>query len=326
MNFAALLEAKDLSVVFDTARGELAAVDRLSFSIAPGETLGIVGESGSGKSVTSLAVMGLLAPNARVSAKALRFGGKDLLTLGERERQRMRGGEAAMIFQDPMTSLNPCYTVEFQISEALSAHSEEGKANLRTRVVELLNQVGIPDPVSRLGAYPHQLSGGMSQRVMIAMAMACSPKLLIADEPTTALDVTIQAQILRLITELQKKTGMALILITHDIGVVAETSQNILVMYAGQGVEFGKTADVIRAPRHPYTRALLASLPGVGHKFRERLPSLQGMVPDLARRPQGCQFHPRCEFVKNDCREGEPMSLSEGSRLVKCVHPLSEAR
>jgi dipeptide transport system ATP-binding protein len=319
-----LLSVRDLKVEFETARGTIAAVDRLSFDIDSGETLGIVGESGSGKSVTSLALLGLLPVNARVSGREISFLGEDLLKASERRREQIRGAEIAMIFQDPMTSLNPSFTIEFQIAEALKAHSEAGKERLRERVVELLRKVGIPDPQSRLGAFPHQLSGGMSQRVMIAMMIACEPKLLIADEPTTALDVTIQAQILRLLADLQRERGMGLILITHDIGVVAEYASRVMVMYAGQEVESGATRAVIESPKHPYTSGLLASLPGRQEAFRARLPSLAGMVPDLTNRPPGCQFAPRCGNGKTNCGVAEPEVSELVGRRVKCFYPLQE--
>lgn len=319
-----LLDVRNLSVVFDSRRGDLKAVDRINFSLSPGESLGIVGESGSGKSVTSLALMGLLPNTAKISADKLEFAGKGVLALSEREKQKMRGSDVAMIFQDPMTSLNPCFTVEFQLTETIRVHRGGSKQENRRRAIALLEQVGIPDPEARLRNYPHQLSGGMSQRVMIAMAIACEPKLLIADEPTTALDVTIQAQILRLLQKLRKERDMSLILITHDIGVVSQHSEKILVMYAGQGVEFGSTKDVIRSPKHPYTRALLESLPGEGHGFRQALPTIPGIVPDLANRPNACQLHPRCAYAEAKCADIEPNSdwSEDKSKMVKCWKPL----
>ncbi len=320
-----LLDVQNLSVVFDSRRGDLKAVDRINFSLSPGESLGIVGESGSGKSVTSLALMGLLPNTAKIFADKLKFNGKDVLRMNDQTRQEMRGSDIAMIFQDPMTSLNPCFTVEFQLMETIRVHRGGTKKENRKRVLELLEQVGIPDPKARLKNFPHQLSGGMSQRVMIAMAVACEPKLLIADEPTTALDVTIQAQILRLLQKLRKERRMSLILITHDIGVVSQHSERILVMYAGQGVEFGKTRDVICNPRHPYTKALLESLPGEGHGFRENLPTIPGIVPDLANRPNACQLHPRCSYAEGKCADVEPNSewAADKSNMVKCWKPLA---
>lgn len=315
-----LLTVDKLGVSFETRRGLVDVIQDLSFSLEKGRTLGIVGESGSGKSVTSLALMGLLPPTARVSASSsIQFDGKDVLKISESERQKLRGGRMAMIFQDPMTSLNPSFTVGFQIVESLRTHGIKG--DLKVRAGELMKLVGIPDPVERLDSYPHQLSGGMSQRVMIAMAIACEPELLIADEPTTALDVTIQAQILALLKQIQAERGMGLILITHDIGVVAQMADDILVMYAGHLMEAGPKEDVIRRPKHPYTQALLESLPG-SHglaEFRSRLPTIPGLVPDLLARPPGCQLSPRCPYMIPECQKGVPDArLVEGSR-VRCI-------
>jgi len=314
-----LLSVENLRVSFETRRGVVNVIDNLSFSLEKGRTLGIVGESGSGKSVTSLAVMGLLPPTAQIPSGTVKFDGRDVLKMSEGERQSLRGGRMAMIFQDPMTSLNPSFTVGFQIEEALRTHGIQG--NLRDRTIELLKQVGIPDPASRLDSYPHQLSGGMSQRVMIAMAIACEPELLIADEPTTALDVTIQAQILQLLKDIQAKRGMGLILITHDIGVVAQMADDILVMYAGHLMEAGPKEDIIRRAKHPYTQALLESLPG-SHglaEFRSRLPTIPGLVPDLLARPPGCQLSPRCPYMIEACTRAVPDArLIERSR-VRCI-------
>lgn len=257
----ALLDVKELSVHFGDKKTPFKAVDRISYQVAQGEVLGIVGESGSGKSVSSLAIMGLIDHPGRVSAESLQFENTDLLTLESKAKRQLIGADVAMIFQDPMTSLNPAYTVGFQIMEALKTHEGGTKKARKDRTLELLKLVGIPDPESRIDVYPHQLSGGMSQRVMIAMAIACRPKLLIADEPTTALDVTIQAQIMELLLELQKKECMSLILITHDLALVAEAAERIIVMYAGQIVEEGTAKDIFREPKHPYTQALLRSLP-----------------------------------------------------------------
>lgn len=317
---APLLTVENLSVSFETRRGVVDVIQDLSFTLEKGRTLGIVGESGSGKSVTSLAIMGLLPPTAMVTpSSSIRFDGGDVLKMSESERQSLRGGRMAMIFQDPMTSLNPSFTVGFQIEEALRTHGIGG--NLRERAIDLMKLVGIPDPATRLESYPHQLSGGMSQRVMIAMAIACEPELLIADEPTTALDVTIQAQILALLKTIQAERGMGLILITHDIGVVAQMADDILVMYAGHSMEFGPKDDVIRRPKHPYTQALLESLPG-SHglaEFRSRLPTIPGLVPDLLARPPGCQLSPRCPYMIPDCQKAVPAArLVEGS-LVRCI-------
>lgn len=329
MSDSKLLSVKDLTVAFETARGRIKAVDGLSFDIAAGESLGIVGESGSGKSVTSLAVMGLLPPQAIVTAESMVFQNRgqseDLLNLSEASKRKLRGGQMAMIFQDPMTSLNPCYTVEFQVSEVIKKHHALSRHEVDQKVLALLEQVGIPDAKSRLKAFPHELSGGMSQRVMIAMAVASAPKLLIADEPTTALDVTIQAQILELLHQLREEHDMALILITHDIGVVSQYTEKLMVMYAGQAVERGATVEVMSKPSHPYTEGLLASLPrhDQGLEFRSALPSIPGMVPDLAHRPRGCQMSPRCQYVEERCRAQEPPMIQRSNRWSKCVKPLN---
>ena len=317
-----MLTVQNLSVSFDTRRGLVQVIEDLSFRVEAGRTLGIVGESGSGKSVTSLAIMGLLPPTARVTSGVITFDNKNLLKSSESELQELRGSRIAMIFQDPMTSLNPSFTVGFQIIEAMKAHGIKG--DLNAKALEILKQVGIPDPQMRLNSYPHQLSGGMSQRVMIAMAIACEPELLIADEPTTALDVTIQAQILALLKKLQAERKMGLILITHDIGVVAQMADDILVLYAGHAMELGPKEQVIKNPRHPYTKALLASLPG-SHglsEFRTRLPTIAGLVPDLLKRPSGCQLNPRCEYAVDRCRAEVPKVNEIDSAKVKCHIPL----
>src|SRR6478736_683452 len=284
-----LLEIENLSVEFQTSQGTLRAVDRIDLTLEEGEVLGVVGESGSGKSVTMLALMGLVGYPGRVRADKLRFDGRDLLTMSARERRQLTGKDVAMIFQEPSTSLNPCFTIGFQLAETLKKHEGmDGKAAKR-RSIELLEQVGIPAPESRIKAFPHQMSGGMNQRVMIAMAIACNPRLLIADEPTTALDVTIQAQILDLLMSLQKERGMALVLITHNMGVVAETAQRIMVMYAGQVMEERNVASLFAAPQHPYSAALLAALPERS-EGEHRLATIPGMVPGPHDRPQGCLF------------------------------------
>ena len=274
----ALLNVDKLSVHFGDEGTPFRAVDRISYSVEQGQVVGIVGESGSGKSVSSLAIMGLIDFPGKVMADKLEFNGQDLRKISEKERRQLVGSEVAMIFQDPMTSLNPCYTVGYQIMEALKVHQGGNRRTRRQRAIDLLTQVGIPDPAARLDVYPHQLSGGMSQRVMIAMAIACRPKLLIADEPTTALDVTIQAQIIELLLDLQQSENMAMLLITHDLSLVAEAAHHIIVMYAGQVVESGKAAEIFRAPRHPYTQALLRALPEFAAD-KARLASLPGVVP-----------------------------------------------
>ena len=312
----ALLNVDKLSVHFGDEGTPFRAVDRISYSVNQGEVVGIVGESGSGKSVSSLAIMGLIDYPGRVMAENLQFNGQDLKRISEKQRRQLVGAEVAMIFQDPMTSLNPCYTVGFQIMEAIKVHQGGNKKTRRQRAIDLLNQVGIPDPASRLDVYPHQLSGGMSQRVMIAMAIACRPKLLIADEPTTALDVTIQAQIIELLLELQQKENMAL---------VAEAAHKIIVMYAGQVVETGNSHDIFRAPRHPYTQALLRALPEFAQD-KARLASLPGVVPGKYDRPQGCLLNPRCPYATDKCRAEEPElnQLADG-RQSKCHYPLDDA-
>ena len=320
----ALLEIENLSVEFGTAQAPFRAVDSVDLHINPGEIVGIVGESGSGKSVTSLAVLGLVGYPGRVSANRIAFDGKDLLTLSPRERRAINGRDIAMIFQEPMTSLNPCYSVGFQISEVLRVHEGGSRRERRERTVELLNQVGIPDPQARLSAFPHQLSGGMNQRVMIAMAIACNPKLLIADEPTTALDVTIQAQILDLLLDLQQQRGMALVLITHDLGVVAETAQRVAVMYAGQVVEASDTDSLFTAPRHPYTAALLEALPE-RVSTDDRLPTIPGIVPGQYDRPAGCLLNPRCRFAEEQCRRDPPDLKVVRDGGARCHTPLDAA-
>jgi dipeptide transport system ATP-binding protein len=318
----ALLEIRNLSVDFRTKAGLFRAVDGLDLSIGGEEVVAIVGESGSGKSVAMLAVMGLLPWTADVTADQLSFDGRELLALSSRERRSIRGKDMAMIFQEPMTSLNPCFTAGFQITEMLATHMGGSRKDHRKRAIELLEQVGIPSPESRLEAFPHQLSGGMSQRVMIAMAIACNPRLLIADEPTTALDVTIQAQILDLLLDLQREHGMALVLITHDMAVVAETAQRVTVQYAGQQVEKQNVDGLFSAPRHPYTAALLNALPE--RSTGRRLPTIAGVVPGLGDRPEGCLFNPRCSHATDRCRN-EPPALSEAAAgsAVRCHYPLT---
>ena len=318
-----LLEIQNLSVEFPTSSGVLRAVDGVSLTLDEGEILGVVGESGSGKSVTMLALMGLVAYPGRVRADRLAFAGRDLFDISDGERRQLTGKDVAMIFQEPTTSLNPCFTIEFQLTETLRLHEGmDGKA-ARRRAIELLDQVGIPAPEGRLKAYPHQLSGGMNQRVMIAMAIACNPKLLIADEPTTALDVTIQAQILDLLLSLQRERGMALVLITHNMGVVAETAQRVMVMYAGQIMEERDAASLFEAPQHPYTAALLAALPerSVGD---HRLATIPGVVPGLFDRPQGCLFSPRCAYATEHSRRVRPELRAWMGGQIRCHYPLGD--
>ena len=317
----ALLEIKNLSVEFPSHNGVMHAVDGVSLSVSPGEVLGIVGESGSGKSVTMMALMGLVGYPGRVRADAIRFDGHDLLALSDRQRRKITGKDLAMIFQDPTTSLNPCFTVGYQMAETLRLHMGLDKAAAKRRSIELLELVGIPAAESRLSAYPHQLSGGMSQRVMIAMAIACNPKLLIADEPTTALDVTIQAQILDLLRTLQKERDMALVPITHNMGVVSEMAQRVAVMYAGQLMEERQAQDLFATPQHPYTEALMASMPERS-QGGSRLATIPGMVPGLYDRPAGCLFSPRCKYATEPQCQTRPVLADLGSGAVRCHFPL----
>ncbi len=315
-----LLEIQNLTVEFQTASGLFRAVDRVSLTCDKGEILSIVGESGSGKSVSMLAMMGLLPWTAKITADRLSFDGQDLIGLSPRQRRRIIGKDIAMIFQEPMSSLNPCFTVGYQLGETLRVHMGLNRRERRERAIELLRLVGIPAPEDRLSNFPHQMSGGMSQRVMIAMALACNPKLLIADEPTTALDVTIQAQILDLLVRLQQENGMALVLITHDMGVVAETAERVQVQYAGQKVEEQPVRDLFRDPHHPYTSALLAALPERA-EIGQRLPSIAGVVPGQHDRPTGCLFSPRCRFATPECDRGVKRQ-DEALGLALCNYPL----
>ena len=318
-----LLEIENLTVEFQTANGQFRAVDQVSLVCDKGEILAIVGESGSGKSVAMLALMGLLPWTAKVSADRMQFDGNDLTKMTARKRREIIGRDMAMIFQEPMSSLNPCFTVGFQIKEMLRRHTGLNRSERQQRAIELMKSVGIPAPEERLSVFPHQLSGGMSQRVMIAMATACKPKLLIADEPTTALDVTIQAQILELLNSLQREYGMALILITHDMGVVAETAERVQVQYAGQKVEEQSVLKLFSDPHHPYTAALLSALPE--RSTTSRLPSIPGVVPGQFDRPPGCLFEPRCNIASSACRAG---ALRRGPELgfALCNHPLRDGK
>jgi dipeptide transport system ATP-binding protein len=317
------LEIRNLTVEFATSRGPFRAVDRLDLTLDTGEILCVVGESGSGKSVSMLALMGLIGYPGRVTADVMRFGDIDLLGISARARRRLIGKDMAMVFQEPMSSLNPCFPIGWQIAEALTTHGVVPKARVRERVIELLHQVGIPAPATRLNAFPHQLSGGMNQRVMIAMAIACGPRLLIADEPTTALDVTIQKQILDLLVRLQRERGMGLILITHDMGVVAETAERVQVMYAGQSVEERSTEALFAAPLHPYTAALLDALP-VRAIGKRRLPTIPGVVPGIDDRPRGCLFNPRCRFRVDTCVVDPPALGGTPGAYARCHFPLDE--
>ncbi len=324
-----LLNVDKLNIHFktDKSKNPVHAVRDLSFQINEGEMLGVVGESGSGKSITNLALLGLLPDNAIVSARELKFQNENLLSLNEKAWCQVRGKEMAMIFQDPMTALNPFLSVEFQLCETIMAHLGLSKNEAKNKAIELLSYVGIPSPKDRLKAYPFELSGGMAQRVMIAMAISTNPKLLIADEPTTALDVTIQKQILNLLKMLQEKNNMSIILVTHDLGVVGEFSDRLQVMYAGEVVEAGMTSKILTHPEHPYTEALLASRPGsvTSHKRipKTLLPSISGIVPAFHQRPVGCQFNPRCLYKTIEC-EATAISLSEkdlNQRQIRCLYP-----
>ena len=321
----ALLELRGLTVDFATDDGVVHAVDGIDLALDRGRTLGLVGESGCGKSVTSLAIMGLLPPENSTVGGAVVFEGRDLLTLDAHLLRDLRGARLAMIFQEPMTSLNPSYTIGDQIIEAIQRHQDLDKAAARARAIEVLKLVRIPSPEKRVDDYPHKLSGGMRQRAMIAMALACGPQLLIADEPTTALDVTIQAQILDLMCGLRRDTGTAIILITHDLGVVAEMADDVAVMYAGQIVERAAVHDLFARPEHPYTVGLLGSIPRLDER-RERLPSIEGRMPDMTRPPPGCRFAARCPFVEPECIAAPPVLVEVApGHLSRCRRaPLSQ--
>jgi peptide/nickel transport system ATP-binding protein len=321
MSTAALLSVEDLSVEFRTRRGTARVLDRVGLAIERGQTLGVVGESGCGKSVTALAILRLIAsPPGRITGGRVVFDGRDLLTLSEDEMRQVRGNRISMIFQEPMTSLNPAYTVGDQIAESVRLHQGLGRAAALARAAEMLDAVGIPDPSRRVHEYPHQFSGGMRQRVMIAMALACQPDLLVADEPTTALDVTVQAQIFDLIADLREKTGTAVMLITHDMGAVAEMTDRVAVMYAGHVVESGAVAEVLREPLHPYTRGLIACAPGARTVAPgQLLEEIPGTVPSLVERGSGCLFAERCPQVQPRCRMELPTHTRPGpGRTVMC--------
>ncbi len=320
-----LLEVKDLKVHFETEDGVVQAVDGISYSVDRGQALGIVGESGSGKSVSSMTVMGLTrAGNAKISG-SITFDGKDLLNASSAEMRKVRGGEIAMIFQDPLSSLHPFYKIGHQLIEAHRSHNDVSKAQARNRAVEMLGLVGIPDPRRRIDSYPHEFSGGMRQRVMIAMALINDPKLLIADEPTTALDVTVQAQILTLIQKLQSELDTAVVMITHDLGVVAEVTEEIAVMYAGRVVEYGKVDTIFSAPEHPYTWGLLKSIPRLDTPRDQELVPIYGRPPSLINKPSGCSFHPRCPYVREAHKKVDPRLEPTGSvdpgHKVACLLP-----
>jgi len=322
----ALLEVKNLRTTFYTADGSVDAVDNVSFNVRRGEAVALVGESGCGKSVTAMSIMRLVAVPGKITAGEIRFKGRDLASLSEKEMRNVRGNDIAMVFQEPMTSLNPVFKIGAQVAEAIRIHRKVGKKEAWKQAGDMLDLVSIPDPHKRLHDYPHQLSGGMRQRVMIAIALSCDPELLIADEPTTALDVTIQAQIMELLTSLQKKLGLAVLLITHDLGVVAEFCERVVVMYTGRVVEEAPVRDLFANPAHPYTRGLLRSLPSVTAvntpEARTRLATIEGMVPPLTNLPQGCKFNPRCPDVMDICLGNEPalMPVAAGQSARCYLH------
>ena len=315
-----LLEVKSLRTSFFTDAGEVRAVDGVSFSVAPGKLLGVVGESGSGKTASVLSIMRLLPESARIVGGEVIFEDQDLLKLSEPEMRHVRGARIAMIFQEPMTSLNPVFTIGSQIGEAVRLHQHTNRAETRNRTIEALRMVGIADPEHRIDDYPHQLSGGMRQRVMIAMALSCNPRLLIADEPTTALDVTIQAQILDLIRELQMRLGLAVILVTHDLGIVSEYADDVTILYAARVMEQAPSAELFRNPLNPYTRGLLESIPGIDGSRHHRLQAIPGSIPNSLNPPAGCRFHPRCPRAIPKCSEVDPPLENKASdHYVACI-------
>ena len=318
-----LLEVRDLQTTFDLSKKlSVRAVDGVSFDVHAGETLAIVGESGSGKSVTSLSIMGLLPKDiGRISAGSIKLHGSEITNLSDAEMREIRGKEIGMIFQEPMTSLNPVHTVGQQIAEMVIRHEKLSNSKARARAIEMLDLVGIPEPTTRVDSYPHEMSGGMRQRAMIAMALACEPRILIADEPTTALDVTIQAQMLELMGDLQKKLGMAIIFITHDLGVVAEVADRVVVMYAAQVVETASVEDIFNRPRMPYTAGLMNSIPRLGSSInKKRLEAIPGSVPALTSLPDGCRFHPRCAFATDACTAAIPvLETASDGHLIRCA-------
>ncbi len=317
---SALLEVEDLKTYFLTEAGTARAVDSVSFSVSGGEVLGIVGESGCGKSVTALSILGLIPSPGIIAGGRILFEGRDLLSIPETEMESLRGESISMIFQEPMTSLNPVFRIGDQIAEVLLRHRRMSKKEASAQVVELLRQVGIPSPEKRMSDYPHKMSGGMRQRVMIAMAIACKPRLIIADEPTTALDVTIQAQILGLLDGLRRERGMAVLLITHDLGVIAEMAENVLVMYTGRVVEHAKVGELFENPLHPYTQGLMRSIPGrAGANGKRRLETIPGVVPSLLDLPRGCKFNTRCAYSFDRCFREEPeLGACSGEHSVRC--------
>jgi peptide/nickel transport system ATP-binding protein len=315
-----LLDVRDLATSFLTENGEVRVVDRVSFSIAPGRLMGLVGESGSGKTITALSIMRLLPERARVVGGQIMFDGRNLLELSEEGMRTMRGAKIAMIFQEPMTSLNPVFTIGSQITEAIRLHQKTSRAEARARAIDMLRVVKIADPERRIDDYPHQLSGGMRQRVMIAMALSCRPKLLIADEPTTALDVTIQSQILDLIRELQQQFELAVLLVTHDLGIVAEYADDVTILYSSRVMERTGATELFAHPLNPYTCALLESIPGAGGHKHRRLQAIPGTIPNPAHPPSGCRFNPRCPRAIEDCRRIDPpLEAKQPNHYVACI-------
>ncbi len=315
---APLLEVTNLNVRFPLSGGDILAVRDVSFSLNKGRTMGFVGESGCGKSVTAYSILGLVPPPGVIDSGSIRYRERDIVRMDDNEIRKIRGKEIAMIFQEPMTSLNPVFTIGYQIEESITLHLGMADREAREYAADLLNSVGIPDPHRRLDSYPHELSGGMRQRAMIAMALSASPSILIADEPTTALDVTIQAQILDLLIRIQDERKMSLILITHDLGIVANIADEIAIMYAGEIVEFGKTADIFRKPGHPYTRGLFSAIPKIG-EHRNRLTTIPGMVPAMTSRPTGCVFYPRCGIGIKRCSLAPVALTGARGRSVRCI-------
>ncbi len=319
-----LISVRNLRIEFNTERGVVRAIDDVSFDILPGETLGVVGESGCGKSVTSLAILGLIpSPPGRIVSGSIRLQGRELVGLPEAEYRKVRGREISMIFQEPMTALNPVFTVGSQMVDVLVRHKQLTRRQARQVAIDMLAKVGIPSPEKRIDEYPHQLSGGMRQRVMIAMALSCGPKLLLADEPTTALDVTTQAQVMEEIVQLQEEFGTAVVLVTHDLGVVAETCQRAVVMYCGKVIEEAEIETLFHHPKHPYTRGLMDSIPRIRDEKKAELPTIPGTVPDLLHLPKGCRFVDRCFQAQERCCQGEPAleRQADGSQ-VACFFPL----
>ncbi|WP_457670430.1 ABC transporter ATP-binding protein [Thiolapillus sp.] len=319
----ALLSVKDLVIEFSTQRGIVRAIDGVSFDIMPGETLGLVGESGCGKSVTSLAILGLIpSPPGRITNGSIKLEGRELVGLPESEYRHIRGKEISMIFQEPMTALNPVFTIATQMTDVLMRHQGMSRKQARSRAIEMLALVGIPSPDKRIDEYPHQMSGGMRQRVMIAMALSCNPKLLLADEPTTALDVTTQAQVLEQMNKLQEELGTSVVLVTHDLGVVAQTCSRAVVMYAGRVAEEAPVQSLFKTPHHPYSEGLLKSIPRIRENKLDELPTIPGTVPDLLRLPAGCRFVDRCYRADEQCHRQEPPLIWSDKNAVACYHPI----